>query len=232
MKTELTDRVAAALTQDDWATRSKRVAELKDQRPAETFAAVIGLLNAPDQLLRRRACGSLSRFRDRAVEQAETLASLLLHHADPVVRLSCGIAIMDVRTPAVDAAYLRAWSDPDEKVATMACWQVADRCGEVGTQALFAAIVNRPWRIRMVACKALLNQGTADGRVVVALEAMSHEPEAAVYDQEQAKMLETLAEPVFAAIAGNFDLESVANTLAKARAVAESDGTRNQPRQS
>jgi HEAT repeat protein len=216
----LEQQVAAALAMPDWKQRSDAILELKCSQPADAFAAVVSLLNSPDQLIRRRAGGALSRFRDQAVEQAEALAGHLRRNPDPRVRLSCGINLLDVQTPSVDQAYLQAIADADEKVAILACWQVAHRSRAEGTRALFTAIANLPWRVRMVACKALINQGTADERVVAALESMSREPEAAIYEQEQKEMLETLSEPAFADWAGQVEFESVENTLAKARAVA------------
>jgi HEAT repeat protein len=216
----LKQQVAAILTMADWAQRSNAILELKRSQPAEAFAAVVSLLNSPDEVIRRRAGGTLSRFRDQAAAQAEALAGHLRHNPDPRVRLSCGINLLDVQAPTVDQAYLLAIADADEKVAMLSCWQVAHRSGAEGTRALFTAIANLPWRVRMVACKALINQGTADERVVAALEGMSQEPEAAIHEQEQKEMLETLSEPAFADWAGELELESVENTLAKARAVA------------
>ncbi len=45
-------------------------------------------------------------------------------------------------------------------------------------------LTHSSWRVRLEACKALITLKRADVRVISALEAMSREPEAAVYDSE------------------------------------------------
>jgi HEAT repeat protein len=84
--------------------------------------------------------------------------------------------------------------DPDERVIQIACGELGHRGGDDARAALFETLSHPTWRARLEACKALITLRAADQRVVSTLEAMSHETEAAKYDEEVADFQQRLAE--------------------------------------
>ncbi len=167
--------------------KQRRVSELKrlrDTTPLEALDAIIAFLGSSERTLRRNAARSLSLFREHMELRTETLAEQLRHNADDQIRLICAINLMNNLAPPVTLAYCCALEDPFEKVAQIACSEVGRRGGAQGTEALFRLLDHRSWRIRLEACKALIGQGTADDRVVTALELMAQDPEARLYDSE------------------------------------------------
>jgi hypothetical protein len=183
-RADIARQVADVLQLDDRAKLLEALAPLQREAPLETLEALIGFLDHPDQKLRRLAGSLLSRLRDHAASRAEALAGQLCGNADPRVRSSCAIVLMSVTDEVVTRAFCRALGDSFEKVAQIACVEVGHRGGAGSTEALMNLLGHAPWRVRLEACKALIVQGTADQRVIAALEAMSREPEAAVYDAE------------------------------------------------
>ncbi len=184
------EQVRALLTIEDPAQSWDALTKQSNRSPHDTLAALVGLLEHPDESTRRRAGGGLSLFSklwgaDVNVEQhAETLAHVLEHGSDPRVRLSCAIALMPVRGPAVDHAFLRALADSADKVVQIACVESWDRGGVEVIAALLARLEHPSWRVRLEVCKALIQREVGDPRVLSTLEAMRREPEAAVYDAE------------------------------------------------
>lgn len=184
MNQDLEARLAEILKTTNGLERMQKITTLRDSHPHEALEAVIRLMHSPDRTLRRLAGSSLSWFREFAGTKAAKLVDMLQHHEDERVRLSCAIYLMQVRNPVVDAAFLRALNDPFVRVAQIACVEVGARAGAQAAEALFKTMDHASWRVRLEACKALITLKKADARVVSALEAMSREPEAAVYDAE------------------------------------------------
>ena len=91
---------------------------------------------------------------------------------------------MPVRQPVVEHAFLRALADPFEKIVQIACLELSDRGGAEVVSALLARLNHPSWRVRLEVCKALIRRKVADPCLVSTLEAMSREPEAALYDAE------------------------------------------------
>ena len=183
----INERVRAILCIEDHCQRLEALGELREKAPAEMLEALVPLLIAPEQNIRRRAGSALSLLKMGGVNlepKADALASHLQHNQDERVRLSCAGVLMSMPGPAVDRAYLRALADPFNKVALIACLELGYRCGTEGTAALFGTLTHPVWRVRLEACKALITQETADQRVVTTLEAMSREPDAVVYDRQ------------------------------------------------
>jgi HEAT repeat protein len=204
MKPSVVDQVRALLEIEAPLERLRALGQLRDQAPRETLAALVHLLECPAEPIRRRAGGGLSAFsklRGSAVtveQEADALARILERGQDPRVRLSCAIALMPVRQPVVEHAFLRALADPFEKIVQIACVELSDRGGADVVSALLARLNHPSWRVRLEVCKALLKRKVADPRLVSTLEAMSREPEAALYDAESdefdAAMKEGLSE--------------------------------------
>jgi HEAT repeat protein len=191
-------------------SRFERLRALRDKRPREMLDGLMILLKAPDPNVRRGAGASLGYFRGELAEKAPVLIEYLHHHEDARVRLSCAIHLMSVRDPMVDRAYLTALKSSSEKVAQLACFEVGYRGGAAGAAALFEVLNHLSWRVRLEACRGLIRLYERDGSwipetpppetrqdppaarsraqasalLVAALEKMSSEPEAAVYDAE------------------------------------------------
>jgi hypothetical protein len=180
----LLSTITTILRGEDPARRRLELTALRDQAPLETLDAIISLLGSPEQEVRRRAGKSLSIFRDYLESRGQALVEHLVQNADSHIRLSCAIKLMDNPSTPVTLAYRRALEDPFDKVAQVACLEVGHRGGVGSTEALMRTLDRNSWRVRLEACKALITQGTADGRVVATLEAMAQEPEARVYDTE------------------------------------------------
>ena len=200
-------QVFAILEKDDRSEQLKALAELRNQAPGKVLDALVSHLSNGVEKIRRSACSAVGLFDEtqakifqmmhgvlapstpidlrRLIEQkADAFATQLRENEDARVRLSCAIRLMSLRQPAADRAFLHALADPFEKIAQIACVEVGARRQTEGTAALRATLNHSSWRVRLEAGKALILQGTADHRVVTALEAMSQEPEAAVYDAE------------------------------------------------
>jgi HEAT repeat protein len=184
MESPLTERVAAILLSEEGVGRIRALRGLRDSTPVDALDSILSLLSSPDQKLRRRAGSSLSFFREQLEPKAGVLAGHLLHHSDPRIRLSCAIVLMQVPDPAVTEAYRCALGDSFDKVAQIACVESGARGGAENTDALIRVLGHISWRVRLEACKALITQGKAAERVVAALETMSQEPEAGIYDSE------------------------------------------------
>ena len=84
----------------------------------------------------------------------------------------------------VDTAYVGALNDSSEKVVQIACLVMGQRGGDEGLAALRNLLGHPSWRVRLEACKAFITRHPAGTEVLATLEAMSREPEAAVYDAE------------------------------------------------
>ena len=183
---ELKAKVANILNHEDPARRIRELTAPREQAPLDVLDALISFLGSPEQEIRRRAAKSLNLFRGHPgwESRAQALAEHLVQNADAHIRLSCAIKLMDNSSALVTLAYRRALEDPFDKVAQLACLEVGHRGGPGSTEALMRALGRSSWRVRLEACKALISQGTADGRVVATLEAMAQEPEAGVYDAE------------------------------------------------
>jgi hypothetical protein len=115
-------------------------------------------------------------------EKAEELAHYLEKGEDPLVRLCCLLKLVPLRSPVVDRAFLRALADPSEDVVLFACPHVADRCGAAGTTAIRGLLDHPSWDVRLTACVQLIQQKTADQRVLNTLEALRKDPKAAEHD--------------------------------------------------
>lgn len=153
--------------------------------PTETMTSLLRALESADRKIHSRAAWSLSILPIKhRPEVVAALASLMLADPSADTRLSCAIGLMSADTLQVREAFTQALNDPDDKVAQMACWQVGRLGGAKGTAALFAALPHPSWRVRLEVCKALIEMGAADHRVVATLEAMSQEPESLIYDAE------------------------------------------------
>lgn len=181
MKRDIEKRILITLEIDDKMDRIHRFEEFQQNLPAEAFAALISLLDSPDEKIRRRAVHALGWFRDRVPERADVLVNHLLHDENSEVRLSCAIHLMRVRTAAVDLAYARAVGDADEKVALLARNEIGFRGGPEGVNALFHALTNGLPKVRLFACIALVRLGAADGKVVSTLEELRPLPEVAEF---------------------------------------------------
>ncbi len=180
----LLSTITTIMRGEDPARRSRELTALRDQAPLDTLDAIIALLGSPEQEIRLQAGKSLSIFREYFESRGQALAEHLLQNADARIRLSCAIKLMGNPTTPVTLAYRRALEDPFDKVAQIACLEVGYRGGAGSTEALMRTLDRSSWRVRLEACKALITQGTADERVVSALEAMAQEPEARAYDTQ------------------------------------------------
>ncbi len=158
----LTTTVTAILMNDDLRSRRNTLAALFERSSMPVLDTIISLLDSPDQTLRRRAGSSLGRFREHIGSRTEVLTRHLLHNADSSVRISCAIVLMSSPAPSVTLAYRNALNDSHEKVAKIACLELADRGGEENTAALFGMLSHSLWRVRLEACKGLITQ--RDGR--------------------------------------------------------------------
>ena len=108
----------------------------------------------------------------------------LLHNPNARVRLSAAIRLMkDLSTP-VAIAYRSSLGDTSDMVVQLACAELGHRGGEGNIEALFPVLNHNSWRVRLEACKALITQGITDHRITETIEALSEDPEAAVYDTE------------------------------------------------
>ena len=196
----LTDRVLTSLRCDHPPSRMRALRLLKQPSPADVLDVIIALLDHPEEAIRRRAGSALTMYsvqREEPInvqQKADELAGYLRHGEDPRVRLSCAVVLMSAKGLAVDQAYVHALRDPEQKVAELACTEVGYRGGAEGTAALFGTLTHANWRVRLAACEALITQKTADQRVVSTLDAMSREPEAAVYDAEVDEYKESMDE--------------------------------------
>lgn len=180
----LTTTVTTILMNDDLRSRRSALVELFKRSPMPVLDTIISLLDSPDETLRRRAGSALGRFRKHIKLKTETLSRHLWHNADSRVRLSCAIVMMSSPAPSVTLAFRNALADESEKVAQIACMELAERGGGENTAALFRTLSHAVWRVRLEACKGLITQGKADQRVVATLEAMQREPEAVIHDSE------------------------------------------------
>ncbi len=188
MRDSIEQRVRNVLLIDDFQARSKALREIRENMPAEALDVLVTLLKSPDEKVRKRVGGALTYFRANIAEKAEALADQMLHNPDPVVRQACAGLLMPVQSPVVDRAYAKAVFDPAEKVAQLSCLQLGWRTIPASTEALFQVLTNSSWQVRFYACNALINQKTADQRVVAALEALAREPQAVEEDRQSMEM--------------------------------------------
>jgi HEAT repeat protein len=213
------EQVRNILADDDRLSRLQGMAALRDTVPLEARDVLIGLLTDPDERTRGRAGSLLALFSETVGDRAEELANLLRHSEDPSVRLGCAILLSAVEHPAGTAACIHALTDPFDKVAIVACDEVGERGGAQGAAALLEILDRPEWRVRIQACMALITLKSADPRLVTTLEALSQEPEVAVYDREDEEFNRVARE------AGLADEEGltwgpVASILAQARQLA------------
>lgn len=190
MKTELEGRVSSILELDDKLERMRRLRELKENMPAETFSTLVSMMDSPDDKTRRRAAHALNWFRSLAPQRADVLATHLEHDSNPEVRLTCAILLMDVKHPAVDLAYARATLDSEEKVAMLACNQIGYLGGATGIAVLLDAIRDARPKVRLHACIALIRLEAADDSVVSTLEELRPLPEVIEYFKEDPEVKE------------------------------------------
>jgi len=169
---DLKKTVTTILGSENGAEGIREMKALRDRAPLEALDAIICLLSASEETLRRRAGSSLSTFREHIGTRADILTEPLQHNSDARVRLSCAIAPMSTPTASVTLAHRRALEDPFDKVAQTACLEVKDRGGAEGTEALMRTPGHNSWRVRLEACKALISQGTGDRRIVETLRAI------------------------------------------------------------
>jgi len=184
----IADRVLISLRCDDWHSRTKALQGLKKEAPEAVLDAIVAYLEHPVEEVRQRAGKELPHFstlREEPVNVGQKLnevTAYLEHGEDSRVRLCCAIVLLPVRSAVVDRAFFEALKDPEEEIVELACIEVGLRCGPEGTAALQKLLYHDSWKIRLNACIALIQQKTADQRVVVALEAMCKEPEAAEHE--------------------------------------------------
>jgi hypothetical protein len=177
----------AAFNTGDRMQRLREEARIRDERRADAVPIAASLLDNPDGKIRQGAASFLMLAHSQAVmpdDAAERLAAHLREDTQPNVRLTCAIALMQVKSPAVRDAYLMALHDSNEKVVQLACMEVADRGGPGAKEALSAVTDHPSWRVRLEACKGLIHANLADSATVAALEKLSGEPEARAYDAE------------------------------------------------
>ncbi len=178
------ERVSNALKIEDRFERLNAIQALREENETDALAALFALLEGEDATLASRASYGLSVFRDFSEEQIAILARHLVESKNDWIRLSCAIMLMSKQSSTVNNAYLKALDDTFEKVAQVACVEVGARGGTEGTAALYRALDREEWHLRLSACKALIEQKTADQRVVDALLSMKLEPEATEHDFE------------------------------------------------
>ena len=195
------------------------------------------LLNHPEEKIRRRAGGALTFFSKlhgepvNVEQKADALAHYLEHGEDPWVRLSRALALGPVHSPNADRAFLRALADPFDKVVQWACREVGERCGAEGTGAIKSLLNHSSWHVRLIACITLIQQKTADQRVVATLEALMREPEAAEHDQFEDEYRDMKKAMILAwggDESGGEDFGKMASILEKAREVASRAGAEGQ----
>jgi HEAT repeat protein len=188
-----------------------------------TIGELLDGLKETDTQLRMRAARALALLPAKeSPEVVEALAAHLQNDADARVRLCCAVGLMTNETELVRAAYIRAASDENEKVASLACGQLGFRGGAEARDALFQTLSRPEWRIRLEACKALVTLKAADNRLVTALEEMSLEAEAKVYDDEIEKFDE-MEEEIRSEVLDSPEFESWGKTgtiLEQARLIA------------
>jgi hypothetical protein len=224
LRDSIEQRVRNVLLLETRTERFKAIGEIQENMPHEALDVAVALLKSDDEKIRRRAGYSLFSFRAIIGEKVGALADHMLHNPDPDVRLSCAAVLMPVRSPIVDKVYAKAVFDPTEKVAQLSCAQSGWRATPDGTEALFQVLTNRSWDIRFTACAALVNQKTADQRVVATLEALAREPEAVEHDKQATDQSNIQLEKVLTESLGEkYDSrpDTVGSLLERARALAE-----------
>jgi len=175
-------QVMAALAIDDRMVRMQQFVHLRDAQGPETLAVLVQALDDPDSKVHSRAASELSLFNASIGSVAAPLAAHLTSSPYSDVRLGCAIMLMSVKSPETHQAYLHALHDTSDKVVEIACVEIPSRPSSGDAEALYSVLDHPTWNVRLEVCKALITMQKADQRVVSALEAMSHEPEAAHYD--------------------------------------------------
>lgn len=186
--------VEAALKCEDRTIMLATLRKLREQAPRQVLDHLVSQLRHPDPKLRQCAAAGLVVFSklnggEVTVEaKMADLAEYLLSGEDDRVRLSCAIHLMPLRYELVDRTYIQALNDTSEKIVQVACSELGYRVNADTTTALYRVLDHPAWRVRLIACIALINQKKADNRVVALLERMGKDPEAAAYDQEWMEM--------------------------------------------
>ena len=173
------------LRDDDNSRRLERLRAMCENDAAALTSVLLTALESAETKMRARAAQALGVL---PIKESPAVADAIMNHlktdADSKVRLCCAIKLMRNETPQVDAAFLHAAHDENDKVAQVACGQLGFRGGKDAANALFETLSSPSWRVRLAACKALILLEAADQRVIATLEAMSQEPEATVHDEE------------------------------------------------
>ncbi|MBW3622632.1 MAG: hypothetical protein KY468_04400 [Armatimonadetes bacterium] len=177
------ERVLAALRTESRSESDQVLKRLMKQDGKGTVEALLAALDGPEERVRARAARALAMHRAGEVVPNEMVRHML-HNPTASARLSCAIGLMSVYTLAVREGYIQALDDVEIKVMQIAAGEVGYRGGEGAAEALFRKLHHPSWDARLEICKALITLKAADARVVKELEAMSREPEAAVYDAE------------------------------------------------
>jgi N-acetylglutamate synthase-like GNAT family acetyltransferase len=230
----ITDRVLTCLHCDHPRSRSKALQALKAQTPREVLDALMSLLHHPEEQIRRKVGSALNLFSKlneepvNVAQKADELAHYLEHGDDPRLRLRCALLLGPVHLPGVDSAFLQALADPCDMVVQWSCHEAAQRCGTEGIAKVMGLLNHSSWRVRLTACIALIQQKTADQRVVATLEALMREPEATEHDAFEDEFKELRKNLGLACGGDESELEGLgkmASILEKTREIANQVGS-------
>ena len=175
--------IIAVLRTPDRIARMRAEARMRETNRLESARITADLLDSPDQAVRIEAIRAIPILHAQA-DVSDTLARQLRTSRDRDVRLGCAINLMSIKTPTVRSAYTYALRDSSEKVVEIACMEVGLGGGDGTKEALLSVLNNPSWRVRLEACKAMIVSKTADETTIAALDQLSRESEAAIYDAE------------------------------------------------
>jgi HEAT repeat protein len=175
--------VIAVLRIPDRIARMNAEARLRETNRLESAQIAAELLDSSDSNIRSGAVRAIPMLQAQS-DVADTLARQLRTSHDRDVRLGCAINLMSVETPSVRSAYVYALRDSSDKVVQIACMVVGRHGGQETKAALIPVLNHASWRVRLEACKAMIESKTADETTLAALEQLSRESESVTYDAE------------------------------------------------
>ena len=117
-------------------------------------------------------------------QETQELISRMLLDESRGARLSGAIRLMRHKEPEVQRAYVKALSDPFDKVIMLACKQIGWRGEGSAIEPLRALLHHDVWMVRFAACHALLSLQAVDSVLIQSLEELSLAPEAREFDQD------------------------------------------------
>ena len=169
-----------AIADEDVQSRRRAPYALRAVPGIEATELLLRALEDPDHQVRARALLSLDA--EQVAHGLPKIIDLLRSDSSGHVRSLCATKLLWCKDPGNFQPLVDALADSDWKVLMSAAIALADLGDRRAVPHLLPLLEHPRWSVRNFVAGALLDLGTADTRLVAALEQLSREPEAADWD--------------------------------------------------